>query len=319
MDPGIAEEIISPDAQHSPGTTPPPFISFVTFNRMGLTIQNINNILNSDENFEMHIIDCNSKDDTWEYIKGLQDERIKSKTRFCVNRGPIYVLNYNLKKRKPNQYFFTIDSDVFIRTKDWLSKYIAVFEAFPEVGLLGVMRDNPYPRYLPPVIPRVKGDLSYLQLKNAAVDVIMDFIPGSLQGLRPELFEQIGYWSEECGYGDAELSPRITHYTSYKVGFMTNVEIDMTQSIGCDQCAALNSCSLNKSVKTCFMLAKQTNRNESFAKYAKWKYLELFNELAEGKRTAYCASLLDPASREGHVYHETWALENFEYYLRRSN
>lgn len=319
MDPGILEEIIESTGPDTVITSPPPFISFVTFNRMGLTIRNLNNILDSVEDFEMHIIDCNSKDDTWEYIKSLQDKRIKSKTRFRVNRGPIYVLNYNLKKRKPNQYFFTIDSDVYIRTKDWLAKYMAVFEAFPEVGLLGVMRDNPYPRYLPPVIPKVNGNLSYLQLKNADVDVIMDFIPGCLQGLRPELFEQIGYWNEECGYGDAELSPRITHYTSYKVGFMTNVEIDMMQYIGCDKCLALNTCSLNKSIKTCFMLAKQNNNNESFAKYAKWKYLALFKELAEGQRTAYCASLLDPASLKGHVYHESWALENFEYYLRRSN
>lgn len=319
MDPGILEEIIEPDGQDIVSTSPPPFINFVTFNRMGLTIRNLNNILDSDEDFEMHIIDCNSKDDTWEYIKSLEDKRIKSRTRFRINRGPIYVLNYNLKKRKPNQYFFTIDSDVYIRTKDWLAKYMAVFEAFPEVGLLGVMRDNPYPRYLPPVIPRVKEELSYLQLKNAEIDVIMDFIPGSLQGLRPELFEQIGYWSEECGYGDAELSPRIAHYTSYKVGFMTNVETDMTQYIGCNKCLALDSCSLNKSIKTCFMLAKQNNSNDSFAKYAKWKYLELFKELAEGKRTAYCASLQDPASQEGHLYHESWALENFEFYLHRSN
>lgn len=317
--PGILEEIIEPITSDKTLQPPPPFISYVTFNRLGLTMRNLNNILDSDEDFEMHIIDCNSKDDTWEYIKSLNDKRIKSRTRFKINRGPIYVLNYNLLKRKPDQYFFTIDSDVYIKTKNWLTEYMEVFKAFPEVGLLGIMRDDPYPRFLPPIIPKINGDRSYLQLKNAEVDVIMDFIPGCLQGLRPELINEIGYWSEECGYGDAELSPRIMHYTSFKTGFITSVEVDMTQFLGCDKCLAKKFCKLNRSVKTCFMLSRQSNKNESFAKKFKWKYLDVFRELAEGQRTAYCASILDPKSLEKHVYHTQWALENFEHYIRKSN
>ncbi|NLO96878.1 MAG: glycosyltransferase family 2 protein [Peptococcaceae bacterium] len=318
--PSIIDEIIEGgNNAKSVSSPPPPFISFATFNRLGLTVRNLNRILASKDDFEMHIIDCNSKDNTWDYIKSLNDSRIKSKTRFKANLGPIFVLNYNLTKRKPNQYFFTIDSDVYIKTEDWLKKYLEVFEAFPEVGLLGVMRDNPYPRFLPPVIPRVKGDLSYLELKNAQIDCIMDFVPGHLQALRPELIKEIGYWSEENGYGDAEISPRIVHYTSFKAGFLTNVEIDMTQTIGCNQCEGRKFCKLNRSINTCYMLSKKSNMNESFAKQAKWKYLATFKELEEGKRTAYCASILDPESRKKHLYHESWALENFEYYFKKSN
>ncbi len=315
--PDIVEQIIEPNS--STASVPPPFISYATFNRLGITMKNLSNLLDSDEDFEMHIIDCNSKDDTWDYLKSLQDKRIKSRTRFKVNLGPIYVLNYNLTRRKPNQYFFTIDSDVYIKTKNWISKYMEIFEAFPEVGLLGVMRDNPYPRFMPPIIPLVKGDLSYLQLKNAQVGEIMDFIPGCLQGLSPELINQIGYWCEENGYGDAELSPRLTHYTSFKAGFLTTVEIDMKQYIGCNECLGQSFCNLNKSVKTCYTLSRKSNMNESFAKKYKWKYLECFKELAEGKRTAYCASVFDQESRKNAVYHEDWALENFQHYLRKSN
>ncbi|HHV64071.1 MAG TPA: glycosyltransferase family 2 protein [Peptococcaceae bacterium] len=316
----IAEEIVEPSyAAGNTKSSPPPFISFATFNRLGITVRNLNRILESKEDFEMHIIDCNSKDNTWDYIKSLKDPRIKTKTRFKVNRGPIYVLNYNLMKRKKDQYFFTIDSDVYIKTENWLKKYMEVFEAFPEVGLLGVMRDKPYPRFMPPVIPKVRGDLTYLQLKNAEIDGIMDFVPGHLQALRPELIEVIGYWSEENGYGDAEISPRITHYTPFKAGFLTNVEIDMTQTIGCNECEARKFCKLNRSVNTCYSLSRKANVNERFARKAKWKYLETFKELAEGKRTAYCASILDPESRKGHLYHEDWALENFAYYLQNSN
>ena len=141
----------------------------------------------------MHIIDCNSKDNSWDYIMSLSDDRIKSKTRFKKNLGPIYALNYALSKRKPDQYFINVDSDVYIKTDGWLSCFMDVFREFPEVGVLGTMRDNPYPRFMPPVIPRVKSNASYLELKNAAIDEIMDFVPGQLQALRPELINEIGY------------------------------------------------------------------------------------------------------------------------------
>lgn len=316
--PPIAEQIIKVDTNNS-SLTPAPYLNYLTFNRLGLTIKNLNNILESDENFEMHITDCNSQDSTWDYIKSLDDKRIKSRTKFKYNLGPIYALNYNLTKRKPNQYFFTVDSDVYIKTKNWMVKYLEIFEAFPEVGLLGVMRDNPYPRFLPPIIPRVKGELSYLELKNAQINGIMDFIPGCLQALRPELINEIGYWSEENGYGDAEISPRILHFTPFKAGFLTTVDIDMAQSIGCNECEGQNICTLSRSINSCFMLSKKSNINESFAKKFNWNYMECFKELEEGKRTAYCASVLDPKSRESHVYNEEWALKNFRYYFNKSN
>ncbi len=314
--PPIVEQIVDPGITVS---TPPPYLNFVTFNRLGLTFKNLNNILQSDDNFELHITDCSSQDNTWDYIKSLKDDRIKSRIRFENNLGQIYANNYNLTKRKPDQYFFTIDSDVNIKTKNWLRKYMQIFENFPEVGLLGITRDNPYPRFMPPITPRFKNNVSYLELKNAQIDTIMDFIPGCLQGLRPELIKQIGYWSEESGYGDAEISPRIVHYTPFKVGFVTDVEIDMTQSIDCNQCGGQTFCKLHRSVKSCFTIGKTSNVNESFASKFKWKYLECFKELEQGKRTAFCASVFDPVSRMEHVYHEDWALENFMYYYNKSN
>lgn len=298
---------------------PPLFINYVTMNRLGLTKRNLSRILECDDDFELHIIDSNSKDNTWDYIQSLNDKRIKSKTRFELNQGPIYPLNLSLTKRKPNQYFMTIDSDVYIKTDNWISRFMEVFKAFPKVGVLGVMRDDPYPRYMPPVIPRVKGDINYLELKNAAVGVDLDFVPGQLQCLRPELINEIGYWSEENGYGDAELSPRVHHYTSFKVGYLTTVEIDMKQFIGCDECKAREYCKLSRSVNTCFLLSKRANMNESFVKRNGWKYTETFKEMEEGKRTAYCASIHDPESVKNHVYNQEWAKENFDYYVKNSN
>lgn len=303
----------------------PPFISYVAFNRLGLTAASLKSILATSEDFEMHIIDSNSKDNTWDFLQSLKDERIKSITKFPVNAGPIYALNFNLAKRRPDQYFFTIDSDVCIETNDWITRFMTIFNAFPNIGVLGMMRPKPYLQIYPEVTPRVNGSLSCLELKNGFVDVILDFAHGCLMCLKPELISEIGYWSEENCFGDAEICPRVNNYTSYRVGFMSDinykpiVDITMEQQIACDQCSAQEFCKLIKENKTCFVLHTTKRKNESFVNKFKWKYLETFKELEEGKRTAYCASIFDPKSTDGHLYHRDWALENFSFYIENAN
>lgn len=303
----------------------PPFLSYVTFNRLGLTERNIKSILDTPEDFEMHIIDSNSKDRTWEFIQDLHDPRIKSKKQLPANLGPIYALNLNLSKRRPKQYFFTVDSDVFIKTKDWISRFMKVFKSFPKVGVLGVMRSSPYLPFYPEVISKTKDGVTYLELKNGYIDALQDFVHGCCQGLRPELIKKIGYWSEECHWGDAELSPRVNNYTNFKVGYMSDadknslIDIDMTQSICCDSCMAKEYCILDRNESTCFKIHQNAYKNEEFVEKYNWKYIEFFKELQERKRTAYCASMFDPASMMKHVYNKDWAMENLCFYIKNAN
>ncbi len=303
----------------------PPFLSYITFNRLGLTARSLKSILDTPEDFEMHIIDSNSKDDTWEYIQSLDDSRIKSKTRLDVNLGPIFALNLNLTKRRPDQYFFTVDSDVVIKTKDWITRFMDVFNAFPDVGLLGVQRSAPYYPVYPQVIPRTKNEVTYLEIKNGYVDVLLDFVHGCCMAMRPELIKVIGYWSEETCYGDAELTPRIVNYTDFKAGFMSDqnkqslIVIDMAQSITCAECKVKEFCKQDKETTTCFNVHANSNKNISFAAMFKWKYLKFFEELADGKRTAFCPSIYDPDSIANHVYNHEWATENMNYYIENSN
>lgn len=297
----------------------PPFVSYITFNRLGITQRNLSSILNSTDDFEMHILDNNSSDGTWEYVLSLNDPRIKSKLRFPANVGPIFGVNFNLAKRKTDQYFFTVDNDVYIKTTDWISRFIKVFETFPEVGLLGVQRGRPYPEYFPEVIPKFKEGVNYLQLQNGVVGMPMDFVPGCCQGLRPELIKETGYWSEENHYGDAELSARVNNYTSFKAGFVTDVEIEMPQFISCDQCTAKTWCKMDKVENTCFSLRNRTYKNEEFAKTYEWKPYATDKEMREGKRTAYCASIFDPKSMDGHMYYMGWAMENLKFYVDNAN
>ncbi|KEI98147.1 glycosyltransferase family 2 protein [Clostridium botulinum] len=304
---------------------PPPFLSYITFNRLGLTARSLKSILDTTEDFEMHIIDSNSRDDTWEYLQSIKDSRIKSITRLTLNEGPVFALNRNLSKRRKDQYFFTVDSDVVIKTKDWITRFMEVFNEFPEVGLLGVQRTPPYIPIYPKVITKSRNGVTYLELKNGYVDVLLDFVHGCCMGMRPELIEKIGYWSEETCYGDGELSTRITNYTDFKAGFMSDqdkmpiIDIDMTQEITCEECIARGYCKLNKDDNTCFNIHMGRYKNAPFAKQFKWKYLEFFKELEEGKRTAYCASIYDPYSIATHEYNKEWAQANREYYINNSN
>lgn len=297
----------------------PPLISYSTFHRMGLTGRNLRSLLRTTDDFELHIIDSNSQDDSWEFIQSLNDSRIKSRIRLPANLGPIYPINLNLTRRRPDQYFIVLESDVYLYSPDWISRFMRVFETFPEVGLLGVPRPIPLPGFEPEVIPMERNGVSYNQLKYCEVGTIRDFVPGHCQCLRPELFNIIGYWCEENGYGDAELSVRINKYTPYKAGLIGDISIDLTQSIPCQSCEVYNMCKLDKITKTCFNIRDSKYKNLSFSTANRWKYIEYFNELDQGKRTVYCASIHDPTSYSSHFYHMDWALENFNYYAANSN
>ena len=64
-------------------------VSFICWNRAGLNARNLNALLKSTDDFELYIIDSNSSDDTWEFIKTLNDKRIKE-----IKKVRIYILLY---------------------------------------------------------------------------------------------------------------------------------------------------------------------------------------------------------------------------------
>lgn len=297
----------------------PPIISYITFNRLGLTVRNLGSILESTDDFEMHIVDNCSTDGTWEYIESLDDKRIISKTQMGINVGQIYALNLNLLRRRPDQYFITVDNDVYIETKDWISRFMKVFDTFPEVGLLGVRRGDPYPVYFPPVTHKSKDGVSYLELIHSTPDVERDFVPGCCQCLRPELIKQLGYWSEENCCGESEISLRVNNYSSFQAGFMTDVSVNMLQNLDCAQCQYNSLCKLNKTDKTCFSIYHKLYKNDEFMKRYKWKFDEMLKDMRSGKRPIYCASSLDGDSMESHIFTLEWALENFKFYIENSN
>ena len=290
----------------------PPLVSFVTWNRMGLNIRNLKALLNTESDFELHIIDNHSQDNTWSFIQDLEDERIKSKTRFDFNRGPVYAGNYALSKRRKDQYFITVDSDVNIHTKDWISRFIHTFEEFSDLGLLGAVSREYYARYRLPLAGREKNQTCYLQL-------VKGFVEGCCQCLHPRLIEQLGYWSEETCMGDAELCWRILHHTNLKAGFLPGIEIDQLQSILCEECEGQEWCTLDRMQKDCFDLRDEKYKNPQFRTLYGWKFEKLINELERGGRSPFCASIHDKSSLDRGVYNWSMAEENFRYYINNAD
>lgn len=290
----------------------PPLVSFVTWNRMALNIRSLMSLLSTTDDFELHIVDNNSRDDTWSYILDLKDNRIKSRIRYDVNRGHVYATNYILSKRRKDQYFVTIDSDVNIHTKDWFTQFMHVFNEFPEVGLLGAVTQEYYDRYRLPLIRHEKNSAAYLQLCKG-------FVEGCFQCLRPELLRVIGYWNEETCMGDTELCYRICNYTPFLAGFLPAVEIDQLQYIPCIECMERKWCKLDTQATNCFKMHDEIYKNPQFRSIYKRKYTQYIEEINRGKRTVYSASIHDEQSIEKYYYDKKIAEENFRYYINNCN
>ena len=282
----------------------PPLVSFVTWNRLGLNVRNLSALLETPCDFELHIIDSNSNDGTWEFIQHLTDSRIASKTLLDANRGPVYA--------SKGHYFIKVDNDVHILTPAWAEEFLKAFEAFPDVGLLGAVTKEYYDRYRQPLIQHEKGGVAYLQLHKG-------FVEGCCQCLRPELLEMLGYWSEENCMGDAEICQRIQNYTPYNAGFLPAVSIDQAQYIPCAECKGKKWCKLAECGKTCFDHRQEKYRNPQFRTKYGWKWLKNMEEMNKGNRAAYCGSVHDEASIVRCSYNRLMASENFRYYEDNAN
>ncbi|UWG98287.1 glycosyltransferase [Dehalobacter sp. DCM] len=298
-----------------------PLISYITFNRLGLTVKSLSSILKSREDFELAIVDNNSRDGTWNYIQELTDKRIKYKTRLPVNLGHVYALNHNLSKRRDNQYFIAVENNVIVETPNWLTTIMRAFRVFPDIGLLCI-HDNFPPPNLPQVKPRVKNEIICMEFsKEQALpsDAHDHYVPGDILCLKPDLIRKIGYFSEENYHGSMELFNRANNYTPHKTAILLNVAISIPSQVTCAECPCQNICELDTPQKTCITLYEELNSNAAFRKKFYWKYNETCKDLISGARTPYCTSQFSDDSVSSVPYNLDWAIENLQFYIEKGN
>lgn len=287
-----------------------PIVSYVTFNRAGLVARNLKALLETDSDFELYIVDNGSRDGTWEYVQTLQDTRIKEKKRFEANKGVIYAINYVLSHRKADQYFIHLDSDVCMHTKDFVEHFMKAFQAFPEVGLMGASAQA-----------SVNGDETYHKLttKDGISIYKLPEVSGCCLCFRPEVFNILGYFCEETCGADLEISKRVSKYAGYEVGSLPSVKLDQLQGVGCEQCLIRDKCQLGKG-KTCYDMWKERYKHlEFYHQMIAPKNKKFFQEVDEGVRSAYCASIHDEESMKNHYYDKASAEENFNFFITRAN
>lgn len=69
-----------------------PVVCFISYDRLGVTANNLDTLLKTEDDFELYIVDNFSKERNWDFIMSLNDDRIKEKIRFSKNYGSICAI-----------------------------------------------------------------------------------------------------------------------------------------------------------------------------------------------------------------------------------
>jgi len=283
-------------------------ICFLYWNRLGLTAKNLDSLLRSKEEFDLYIVDNNSKDDTFKYLKSLKDSRIKEIKRFNVNRGLVYAANYVISKRKEKEDFMYIENDVEMKTSYFLKNIKKLLDNFPEVGILGNVRDTYFEEERVKAAKIEKTEI----IRNNSILRKTDRLVGCCLFFPGEVMDKLGYFNE-TGFGDSELSQRVRLLGKW-LGYIANNLVHQRQSIPCEECLAHFFCSSVGSL-VCFKehhkgyghgnieLGRILHEN-----YSKWKFT---------KENVYCGSVHDKLSQSKGYYSAEDANKVFSFFSKR--
>lgn len=287
-----------------------PIVSFICWNRAGLNARNLNALLNTKDDFELYIVDSNSTDNTWDFIKGLKDSRIKEIKRLDLNRGCSYAINYIMSKRRKDQYFFHLDSDSYIMTSDWITKFMEVMNTYSDIGAASTLSPN--------ILRYYSIYCNHREEKGVCIEE-SNALVGNCLCIRPELIDILGYFNEETGRCDSDYSMRINKFTNYKTAFVKSIIIDQKQKIDCKGCFINSICTVKNNNTTCFKIRDSKYQNIIFEKNSKNLIDKYYKEIESGKRSPYCASIHDEESIKNHYYDKERAEQVFRYYIDNAN
>lgn len=290
-----------------------PLLLYLTWNRLGLTYKSLNQILKSTDDFELVIIDNNSKDDSVKFLKSLKDPRIKEIKVFEDNYGGTYAFNWGIANHlKENQNLITVENDVFINDVSWISKIEKLFTNFENLGLVSLM--NTYN------IEMIKSMLVSAQLKNNLCFIESQFVYGNILYFRNNLINKIGYFNEEICLGDCELRYRIDK-TGYKKGFPPLDYLDYIvlekEIFMCENCLSSNICErkdkyLEEGIPSCWIKYKPHVHKKIYDKL----HSEML-DFIQKNNNPYCASIHDLESQKKVNYNKYKAIKNFEFFSER--
>jgi GT2 family glycosyltransferase len=187
----------------------------VTYNRLELTKQTIENIYNTTLlPFNFIIIDNASSDGTIEYLNELKEHKNNIHLKFnSINKGIAIGRNQALKIADSlnTEWYATIDNDILLH-EGWLTECIDVLRQNRNFGAVGVSFEGK-------VYPLIKSELGgcefeYKQRGNLGTACMV---------FRKSLHQLIGFFSTEYGnfYGleDTNFGNRII-FAGLKIGYV---------------------------------------------------------------------------------------------------
>ena len=215
----------------------PPILTFLTYNRLGNTAIALPSLLRTESDFELYIMDNNSKDDTWEFLEATNDPRIKLRKRFDQNMGVAHPLNFALSHRKEDQDFINFEYDFRIHNRNFVQDFIDVRHEFPELGAISA---TTFPAQLKFVDSKIAENPDLFAERNGK-RVYFDTIMGFCSYFPYETMNILMYYDEVTCLLDMDIQARLqamNKLTAYAMDIRTS---HATHGGNCDTCLAYHN------------------------------------------------------------------------------
>ena len=244
-------------------------ISMVTYNRLHLTKQSIQSVLdNTKYPYILTVVDNNSTDGTQDYLKELHNRKlIKNLILLDKNIGVAKASNLGWQM-EDSLYYMKFDNDMIVLKDNWLNDLITTIDNVKEIGVIGYS---------------VEGK-RYQMTKIGNYNFQINSSIGGACFLVPERIRvKMGYWCEdfkEYGEEDAEYCWRVRHF-----GFHSAYMDDMHTLVHKDD-------NIDSSYRTFKDNCRMENL-KSFWKVAKdnYKFVECKTKLEDYKNFIYTGNL----------------------------
>lgn len=273
----------------------PPLITYVTFNRMGAVVRGLQSILRVQEDFELYIIDNNSKDLTWDYLNTLTDSRIKCKKQMEKNYGIINAINWALTHRHIDQDFINIESDVYNCSDQFVAPFREVSMAF-KAGMvhacISYYHEVQYEKMLE------------AQTQNQKLGLFPGHVLGAFFYIPASVMKQIGYYCEASYLADTDLNARIASL-GFQRGYTPHVQCAIIHSpirvgisgYNCKECHLYQDVckgdkqTCNKYYPGALGLAKgDQGLHVQFSKFNTEKRKSIVSDRVEGRQPIWCGT-----------------------------
>lgn len=222
----------------------PPLVTFLTYNRLGNTAVSLHSLLRTKSEFELYIMDNDSKDNTWEFLNDTRDPRIKHLKRFNQNMGVAHALNYGLSYRKDDQDFINFEYDFRIHNMDFVQDFNDTYKEYPEMLAFTA---TTFPHQLQIIDQKIIEEPGRFENRNGK-RMYFDTIMGFCSYFPYETMNKLMYYDEVVCLLDMEMQARLEVMGIRKgiEGLVTGYAMDIrashiTDGGTCETCLAYHT------------------------------------------------------------------------------